>query len=215
MADSYVWAEQRSRWLAEQVVEQVTRDGGGSVPALEVGAAGDALDTLVDLPGMDDGSLTLRERTLIGLRGSYTGVLMTGLVTSLAGLAIINPFSLAAGVVLGRKAYNDDARQRRQRRESEARTVVRRHLDEVVFQVGKHLKDRLRTVQRTLRDLVTDTTDETARTLADAVKAAQRSAKEATADHEARIRVLRARLDRLERLTAEVARLDRTPVPTP
>ncbi|PWW22127.1 dynamin family protein [Geodermatophilus normandii] len=215
VADSYVWAEQRSRWLAEQVVEQVTRDGGGSVPALEVGAAGDALDTLVDLPGMDDGSLTLRERTLIGLRGSYTGVLMTGLVTSLAGLAIINPFSLAAGVVLGRKAYNDDAKQRRQRRESEARTVVRRHLDEVVFQVGKHLKDRLRAVQRTLRDLVTDTTDETARTLADAVKAAQRSAKEATADHEARIRVLRARLDRLDRLTADVARLDRAPVPTP
>ncbi|MGY1777456.1 dynamin family protein [Geodermatophilus sp. SYSU D00804] len=215
VADSYVWAEQRSRWLAEQVVDQVTRDGGGAVPALEVGAAGDALDALVAVPGIDDGSMTLRERTLIGLRGSYTGVLMTGLVTSLAGLAIINPISLAAGVVLGRKAYNDDARQRRQRRETEARTVVRRHLDEVVFQVGKHLKDRLRTVQRTLRDLVTDTTDETARTLADAVRAAQRSAKEATADHDTRVRLLRARLDRLDRLAGEVARLDRTPVPTP
>ena len=215
VADSYVWAEQRSQWLAERVVEQFARDGGVATPALRIGAAAEALDALVEVPDIDAGDMTLRERVLIGLRGSYTGVLMTGLVTSLAGLAIINPFSLAAGVLLGRKAYNDDARQRRQRRESEARTVVRRHLDEVVFQVGKHLKDRLRTVQRTLRDLITDTTDEAARSLADAVRAAQRSTKEATAEQDARARVLRARLDRIDRLAADVRRLDRAPAATP
>ncbi|SDD38491.1 Dynamin family protein [Geodermatophilus telluris] len=215
VADSYVWAEQRSQWLAERVVEQFARDGGVAVPDLRVGAAADALAALVEVPGIDDGDLTLRERVLVGLRGSYTGVLMTGLVTSLAGLAIINPFSLAAGVLLGRKAYNDDARQRRQRRESEARTVVRRHLDEVVFQVGKHLKDRLRVVQRTLRDLITDATDEAARSLADAVRAAQRSTKEATAEQDARTRVLRARFDRIERLAADVRRLEPAPAAVP
>ena len=181
VADSYVWAEQRSEWLAERVIEQFARDGGGAVPALTVGAAGDALAGLVDLPAVDDGAMTLRERTLIGLRGSYTGVLMTGLVTSLAGMAIINPVSLAAGVLLGRKAYRDDQQQRLQRRRSEAKAVVRRHLDEVVFQVAKHLKDRLRTVSRTLRDLITDTAEEMSRSLADAVAAAQRATREATA----------------------------------
>jgi predicted GTPase len=215
VADSYVWAEQRSQWLAERVVEQFERDGGGTVPALSVGAAGDALDGLVDVPVIDDGAMTLRERTLVGLRGSYTGVLMTGLVTSLAGMAIINPFSLAAGVLMGRKAYTDDQRQRRQRREAEARTVVRRHLDEVVFQVGKHLKDRLRTVQRTLRDLITDTAEEVSRSLADAVAAAQRSAQAATADRDARTRVLRQRRDQLDRLAADIARLGRAPAPVP
>jgi hypothetical protein len=136
VADSYVWAEQRSEWLAARVIEQFARDGGGAVPALSVGAAGDALAGLVDLPAVDDGAMTLRERTLIGLRGSYTGVLMTGLMTSLAGMAIINPVSVAAGVLLGRKAYRDDQQQRLQRRRSEAKAVVRRHLDEVVFQVA-------------------------------------------------------------------------------
>nr|WP_239522616.1 dynamin family protein [Geodermatophilus sabuli] len=212
VADSYVWAEQRSEWLAERVIEQFARDGGAAVPALSVGAAGDALEGLVDLPLIDDGAMTLRERTLIGLRGSYTGVLMTGLVTSLAGMAIINPVSLAAGVLLGRKAYNDDKSQRRQRRQSEAKTVVRRHLDEVVFQVGKHLKDRLRTVQRTLRDLITDTAEEMSRTLADAVTAAQRSTKEATAERDARIRALRTRLEQLDRLAADVRALDRVAI---
>jgi hypothetical protein len=213
VADSFVWAEQRSEWLAARVIEQFARDGGAAVPALSVGGAGDALESLVDLPLIDDGAMTLRERTLIGLRGSYTGVLMTGLVTSLAGMAIINPFSLAAGVLLGRKAYNDDRKQRVQRRQSEAKTVVRRHLDEVVFQVGKHLKDRLRTVQRTLRDLITDTAEEMSRSLADAVAAAQRSTKEATAERDARIRSLRLRLDQLDRLGADVRHLARVAVP--
>jgi GTPase SAR1 family protein len=213
VADSYVWAEQRSEWLAARVVEQFARDGGGAVPALSVGAAGDALEGLVDLPAVDDGAMTLRERTLIGLRGSYTGVLMTGLVTSLAGMAIINPVSIAAGVLLGRKAYNDDKAQRLQRRRSEAKTVVRRHLDEVVFQVGKHLKDRLRTVSRTLRDLITDTAEEMSRSLADAVAAAQRSTREATAEREARIRTLRQRRDQLDRLAADVRSLGRAAVP--
>jgi hypothetical protein len=213
VADSYVWAEQRSEWLAERVIEQFARDGGAAVPALSVGAAEAALEALVELPDIDDGSMTLRERTLIGLRGSYTGVLMTGLVTSLAGLAIINPFSLAAGVLLGRKAYNDDRRQRVARRQSEAKTVVRRHLDEVVFQVGKQLKDRLRTVSRTLRDLITDTAEEMSRSLADAVSAAQRSTKEATAEREARIRALRLRLEQLDLLAAEVRQLGRAAVP--
>jgi hypothetical protein len=213
VADSFVWAEQRSEWLAARVIEQFARDGGAAVPALSVGGAGDALESLVDLPLIDDGAMTLRERTLIGLRGSYTGVLMTGLVTSLAGMAIINPFSLAAGVLLGRKAYNDDRKQRVQRRQSEAKTVVRRHLDEVVFQVGKHLKDRLRTVQRTLRDLITDTAEEMSRSLADAVAAAQRSTKEATAERDARIRSLRLRLDQLDRLAADVRQLTRVAVP--
>src|SRR3712207_106850 len=143
VADSYGWAEQRSEWRAERVIEQFARDGGGAVPALTVGAAGDALAGLVDLPTVDDGAMTLRERTLIGLRGSYTGVLMTGLVTSLAGMAIINPVSLAAGVLLGRKAYNDDQKQRLQRRRTEAKNAVRRHLDEVVFQVGDRKSTRL------------------------------------------------------------------------
>jgi hypothetical protein len=213
VADSYVWAEQRSEWLAARVIEQFARDGGGAVPALSVGAAGDALEGLVDLPAVDDGAMTLRERTLIGLRGSYTGVLMTGLVTSLAGMAIINPVSLAAGVLLGRKAYNDDQKQRLQRRRSEAKNVVRRHLDEVVFQVGKHLKDRLRTVSRTLRDLITDTADEMSRSLADAVAAAQRSTREATAERDARIRSLRQRRDQLDRLAADVRSLGRAAVP--
>jgi predicted phage tail protein len=155
----------------------------------------------------------LRERLLVGMRGSYSGLLMTGLVTSLAGMAVINPISLAAGVLIGRKAYNDDKAQRLQRRRTEAKTLVRRHLDEVVFQVGKQLKDRLRTVQRILRDLLSDTVDEMLDALGNAQRAAQRSTKEAAAEREARIRALRARLSQVERLAGEISKLSPDRVP--
>jgi hypothetical protein len=214
VADSFVWAEQRSEYLADQVVEQFARDGGAALPDLSIGNPAEALGGVVRLPELDPGHLRLRERFLIGVRGSYTGVLMTGLVTSLAGLAVINPISVAAGVLLGRKAYNDDKAQRLLRRRAEAKAVVRRQVDEVVFQVAKQLKDRLRLVQRTLRDLITDTVDEMSRSLADALRAAQRSTKDATAEREARIRILRGLLDRIRRLAADVQALQGPPDPT-
>ncbi len=215
VADSFVWAEQRSEWLAAQVFDQFARDGGEVLPDLSIGRASDVLETLVGPGKIDDGAMKVRERLFIGLRGSYTGVLMTGLVTSLAGMSLINPFSLAAGVLLGRKAYKDDKLQRTQRRQAEAKAVVRRHLDEVVFQAGKHLKDRLRLVQRTLRDLITDTVDEMSRTLADAAQAAQKSTRTATAEWDTRVRVLRQQLDEIERLAADVRAFAASPALVP
>jgi GTPase SAR1 family protein len=212
VTDSFVWAEQRSDWLAGQVVEQFARDGGAAAPELSIGNSADVLSAVVGIPTIDAGYLKLRERFLIGVRGSYSGVLMTGLVTSLAGMALINPVSLAAGVLLGRKAFNDDKAQRLQRRQTEAKNVVRRHLEEVVFQVGKQLKDRLRQVQRTLRDLLNDTVDEMTLSLSSAVQAAQRSMKEAAAERDARQRALRQQLVQIERLAGDVRKLTAAPV---
>ena len=215
VADSFVWAEQRSEYLAEQVLDQFARDGGAAQPELSIGSAADVLGAIIDLPDIDSGDVKLRERFLIGVRGSYTGVLMTGLVTSLAGMALLNPISLAAGVLLGRKAYNDDKAARLQRRRAEAKSVVRRHLDEVVFQVSKHLKDRLRLVQRALRDVLNETIDTMSRSYGDAVQAAQRSTKEATRERDVRIRLLRQQLAQIEQLARDVEQQSAAPVAAP
>ncbi|SDY18153.1 Dynamin family protein [Modestobacter sp. DSM 44400] len=213
VAESFVWASQRSEWLADQVVEQFAKDGGAALPDLSIGDATEMLGSLVELSDIDRGVMKLPQRLLIGMRGSYSGVLMTGLITSLAGMAVINPISVGVGLVIGSKAYRDDKQQRRQRRQNEAKSAVRRHLDEVVFQASKQLKDRLRYVQRTLRDMITDTVDEMSRTLADAVKVAQQSAKGAAAERDARMRALRQQLDQIERLRKDVSGLTGNTVP--
>jgi hypothetical protein len=194
------------------VLDQFARDGGAAQPELSIGSAAEVLGAIIDLPDIDSGEVKLRERFLIGVRGSYTGVLMTGLVTSLAGMALLNPISLAAGVLLGRKAYNDDKAARLHRRRTEAKSVVRRHLDEVVFQVSKHLKDRLRLVQRALRDVLNETIDTMSRSYGDAVQAAQRSMKEATREREVRLRHLRQQLVQIEQLAHDVQQQSAAPV---
>ncbi|MFM6905192.1 MAG: Isoniazid-inducible protein iniA, partial [Acinetobacter tjernbergiae] len=80
----------------------------------------------------------------------YGGVLMFGLLTGIFGMALINPLSVGAGLLLGRKAYREDKETRLKRRQGEAKALVRRQLDDVTFQVGKQLKDRLRLVVHSL-----------------------------------------------------------------
>jgi hypothetical protein len=213
VGDSFVWAAERSEFLAAQVIEQFARDGGGVVaPELVVGNADEVLGRLIDIEDVDAGVMTIRERMFVSLRGSYSGVLMVGLVTSLAGMPLLNPYSLAAGVLLGRKSYKDDAAARLVRRQNEAKNAVRRYLDEVVFQVNKHLKDRLRMVNRTLRDLVGDRVRELQRTLSEAMQGAQQGVRMESADREARIRRVSAQLQRVERLTVQANRLTAAPV---
>jgi hypothetical protein len=211
VADSFVWASQRSEFLATQVIDQFTRDGAVIVPEIAVGDPDLVLRDLVALGDVAAGTMTLREKMFISLRGSYTGVLMVGLITSLAGMPLLNPYSIAAGVLLGRKSYKDDATARLDRRRNEAKMAVRRHLDEVVFQVSKHLKDRLRVVHRTLRDLIGDRAQELSRTMNEALQGAQQAVRADSADREARTRRLVSQLQRVERLTAQVVRLDAVP----
>ncbi|MBK7274791.1 MAG: hypothetical protein IPI13_17145 [Actinomycetales bacterium] len=125
------------------------------------------------LPGFEPGHLSAGEKIYIGVRGSYGGVLMAGLATGLIGLSLINPLSLLAGVLVGRRAYREDAANRLNRRRFEAKNIVRRHVDEVTFQVAKVLRDRLRVVQRTGRDHFGAIADEMHRSLAEATLAAK------------------------------------------
>ena len=82
------------------------------------------------------------------MRGSYGGVLMFGLITTMMGMALVNPISIGAGVLLGTKAYREDKEHRCSKRRAEAKAAIRRFADDVSFQVGKESKDRLRLMQR-------------------------------------------------------------------
>ena len=82
-------------------------------------------------------------KVVTGMRGSYGGVLMFGMLTSFAGLGMFNPLSLGAGLVLGRKAYKEDMENRMLRVRNEAKTNMRRFVDDVSFIVSKESRDRL------------------------------------------------------------------------
>lgn len=152
------------------------------------------------------------------MRGSYGGVLMFGLLTGLFGLALINPLSVGAGLMLGRKAYREEQEARLKRRQAEAKMLVRKQVDDVVFQVGKQLKDRLRMVQRATRDHFTDIAEEHHRSLTESVAAAQKAAATYAVERDMRIKEIRNQLRTVDALSSGAQQLqDRSadPQPTP
>jgi replication fork clamp-binding protein CrfC len=213
ISDTFVWTSERAQWLSAQVAEHFSEDEV-ALPVLRVSDTGDALDPVDDMPRLDDGRINSMQKVLIGMRGSYGGVLMFGLLTGLFGMALINPLSVGAGLLLGRKAYREDKEARLKRRQAEAKALVRRQLDDVVFQVGKQLKDRLRLVQRTTRDHFTEIAQEHHRSLSDSVAAAQKAATTYTLEKDMRIRDIKAELKRVDALKQAARRLvEKEPAP--
>jgi hypothetical protein len=201
ISDTFVWTSERAQWLAAQVAEHFAEDEV-TLPVLHVSDTTDVLDPVDDMPGLDSGRINPIQKVLIGMRGSYGGVLMFGLLTGIFGMALINPLSVGAGLLLGRKAYREDKEARLKRRQAEAKALVRRQLDDVTFQVGKQLKDRLRLVQRATRDHFTGIADEHHRSLADSVAAAQKAATTYALEKEARIRDIKAELRKVDALAS-------------
>ena len=208
LSDTFIWTSERARWLSAQVAEQFARDSV-PLPVLQIDNTDDLLEPVEIVPLLDGERIGIVEKVLIGMRGSYGGVLMVGLVTSILGMALINPLSVAAGVLLGTKAYHDDKIKRLKRRQAEAKALVRRQIDDVVFQVGKQLKDRLRLVQRATRDHFTNLADEYRRSLEESVLAAQQAAKTLSAEREGRAQELRGELARVDALRADAAAVAR------
>ena len=96
---------------------------------------------------------------------------MFGMLTSFAGLGMFNPLSLGAGLLLGRKAYKEDMENRMLRVRNEAKMNMRKFVDDVSFVVGKESRDRLKGIQRQLRDHYRDIANQTTRSLNESLQA--------------------------------------------
>jgi hypothetical protein len=197
VSETFVWTDERSRWLSEEVA-QLFSEGEAALPAIDVGDTQGVMDPVERISGLDAGQLGAGEKIYIGVRGSYGGVLMVGLATGLIGMSLINPLSLLAGVLVGRRAFREDMNSRLSRRQHEAKLLVRRYIDEVIFQVGKQLKDRLRLVQRAGRDHFGSMADEFHRSLSEALSASKQAAGTYTAQRDQRVTQLQEQLKRLE-----------------
>lgn len=207
VSETFVWTNERSQWLSERVADEFLA-GEAGIPLIDVGDVTGVLDPVEQLQGLDEGRMGAAEKIYIGVRGSYGGVLMVGLATSLVGLSLINPISLLAGVLVGRRAYREDMTGRLSRRRAEAKNLLRRHIEDVVFQVGKQLKDRLRLVQRASRDHFGAIADELHRSLAESVLAAKQAAATYTAGRDGRVQELEHRLRQIGALRAQIPAIE-------
>ncbi|GGU71522.1 dynamin family protein [Lentzea flava] len=207
---NFVWAMERGRWLADQVADHFAEDGDKVLPDLrdvDFARMTGCIDA-IELPRNE--KLKLGNKLLLGMRGGYGGTLMFGMAGTLVGMALLNPFSIAAGLLLGGRTVREERKRLVQRRQMEAKSAVRRHLDDVVFQLGKESRDMLREVQRTLRNHFTSHAEELQRSVNDSLHAAQNAlrankeeCKRAISDLQAELARVAALEDRARELTAE------------
>nr|WP_305092723.1 dynamin family protein [Prescottella sp. R16] len=213
VGDNFVWAHDRALWLAETVAEHFADAGRVELPQIDVAGLDGVLEPVAELGDLESGRIGLTQKVLVGMRGSYGGVLMFGLVTTLMGMALVNPVSIGAGVLLGTKAYRDDRDARVVKRRGDAKIAIRRFTDDVSFQVGKESKDRLRLVQRLLRDHFTAVAEQTLRSLADSLRAAQEAAGAEAGERARRTTEVQRQLEVLSALKEQSTQLFPVDVP--
>ncbi len=208
---NYNWLLDRFQWLAEKVASSVPMPRGESMPA-------DMSELPSDRLGVDEPEaprlepFTWGQKAFTALRSSYGGVLMFGLATSLAGLPLINPISLGAGVAFGGKGIRDESESRLKRRQAAARMAAQRHIDDFYLAFSKDCKDLVRQAQRQLRDhflAVTEAIQDEALAVAES---ARQSIQDDAVRADARNRQVRSDLEKLVNLYQRVQALVTTAV---
>ncbi|NMD59876.1 dynamin family protein [Rhodococcus globerulus] len=207
IGDNFVWAHDRAQWLAEVVAEHFAETGDVALPQIDLADTDAFLEPVAALSDLESGRIGITQKVLVGMRGSYGGVLMFGLITTMMGMALVNPISIGAGVLLGTKAYREDKQTQVLKRRADAKSAIRRYADDVSFQVGKESKDRLRLVQRLLRDHFTDIAEQALRSINESLRATQEAAKLESSERAGRIAQLEENLRAAEELTTRAGSL--------
>ncbi len=188
---NFVWAHERSRWLAQQVATHFAEEGRLNLPELELASGSQLLADIRPMILTAEDDPGIGEQTLTAVRGGYIGTLMFGMFSTVAGMALLNPFSVGAGVLLGQRSVRDEKKRLLTRRQTDAKNAVRRYADDVIFHVGKDSRDLLKDVTRQLRDHFTSMAIELETSLKESARLAEESARADSSDRQERIARLR------------------------
>ncbi|HEX4246594.1 MAG TPA: dynamin family protein [Pseudonocardia sp.] len=208
VSQNFVWAIQRAQYLAGQVAEHFSENGAALLPELNYGQKDFQSADLRHLEKPELEKVGVGSKLFTGVRGGYSGFVMGGMAMGLAGVSMLNPVSAGVGLLFGGKTLHDELKRNKQRRQADAKQAMRRHIDDTTFQVGKDIRDMLRTLQRTLRDHFSGVAEEMSTSLADAVMSAQKAVQTVEGGRATRIKDLRAELDRIENLAQRARALD-------
>jgi len=205
---NFVWAIQRAQYLAGQVADHFSSSGAALLPELNYGQEDfqSAQVRALEKPELETPGVG--SKLFTGVRGGYSGFVMGGMAMGLAGVSMLNPLSIGAGLLFGGKTLHDELKNKKQRRQNEAKVAVRRHVDDVTFQVGKDIRDMLRQLQRTLRDHFSSIAEEMSTSLNEAVMSAQKSVQTDESGRANRIRDLKAELERIDNMAQRARALD-------
>ncbi|GGL35080.1 GTPase [Nocardia jinanensis] len=174
IAENFELANYRAEELADQVSARFPADHRTpDLPDIRPAYPSELLEDVAPLESLQTTRAGALDQFLSALRGSYGGILMVGMATSLLDMPLVNWYSIGAGLLLGIHVLWEDRRGRKLRRQAEAKAALARWMEDVIFQVGKESRTRLREVQRVLRDHFTDIATDALRAADEALRVAE------------------------------------------
>jgi hypothetical protein len=201
-AESFTVLSKKADELADRVADHF-REAIGDIPVpVDIDAPASTLEHLAVEAGLDVKKEGWGSKGMTAMRGGYGGVLMFGMLGSLAGLALVNPLTIGVGLLMGRKTLRDEKDRQLTVIRQQAKQTVRRYLDEVQFAVSKDMRDTLRDLQRQLRDTFAGRAQELNRTASEAAVAAQQAEKASGTEREQRLAQVDAELGKIGQLRA-------------
>ncbi len=204
---NFAWLVERFAWITSRITRDLESYRDEVLPG-SLTEIGDGLLDLyheLDQPRVDKFSLS--QKVFVGLRGSYGGLLMFGLATTLAGWPLINAVSLGAGVLFAAKSIYDESGVQLKRRQAIARAAAQRHIDDFFLAFSKDTKDLVRTLQRGLRDHLTLTAEQLRSEIIESMRSAKRIVDHDVAEAQKRSTEARGRLERLTTLHGQITAL--------
>ena len=212
-------------WLREQLADAVEASmvsAQAGMAALADEAAAAFASAEVQITGAVNGlepaeleALDVRDRMqrnraavlgdgLAAIRGSYSGLLMFGMLGSMMGFAILNPVTIALGVGLGGKAVKDERARMMAQRRSQATTAVRGYIDQVAIRGRKEMRSLIKTEQRTVREHLAAHADELVKAADAALARARQNAQADAIDRNKRRTDVNAEVRRVRELKTRV-----------
>jgi GTPase SAR1 family protein len=201
---NFNWLVERSWWVADRVAECFP-ERKDILPDSVIPHDAEVFTGDAERPKLE--KFTPGQRIFTGLRGSYGGVLMFGLITSLAGLPLLNPISIGAGMALGGKSIGEEGESRLKRRQATAKSAAQRHVDDFFLRFSKDCKDSARRIQRGLRDHFAELAEQLLQGLTDSAAAAQKTAQAELSGRQRRDQELRQSLQQLTQLHGQIQRI--------
>jgi hypothetical protein len=149
-----------------------------------------------------------------GVRGSYSGVAVFGMIFGFTGGAItavaLAPASLAAGAYFGQRTARQERERSLKLRRQQAKQEVRKAVEEVSIRITKHTRDALKQVHREIRDANLARAKELRRTNTHALDAAKSALRASQEDRAARTSEIEAALAQLSIIDAALAKIEST-----
>lgn len=141
-----------------------------------------------------------------GLRGAQGGLILFGMLSGLAGIAVSTGVLAGVAAAFGGKQLLEERKRQVAARRQEARTAIRQSLDETEFEVGRTLRELSRDLNRRLRDHYSDRIGERLRTCMDAAASLERGLQEDEAARSARVAELSNQAGQLDMILDKLTR---------